>query len=744
MSPRRGARKKKSRSRSGTGTGTSRPVAEQKQKPAKTKQAPPRPPTGLRLWLFRILAATVVPVLLLLLAELSLRVVGYGSDPDAIVRCQVDGRDAYCDNGKFTWRFFPRSIARQFEPFVFPAEKPAGTYRIFVLGASAARGEPDPAFSFARILKVMLQDRYPTVKFELINTAVVAINSHVVLEIAKDCARCDPDLFIVYLGNNEVTGPYGAGTVYTMPSVNLTLVRLGIALKGARLGQLLAGLAGSAGAGKGAPKVWRGLEMFLENQVRAEAANLKAVYCNFEKNLADIIGVAHKSGAGILCCTVGSNLKDCPPFASLHRPDLTDAERKGWDEIYEQGVRFESAGDYAEAIGSYLAAAEIDGSYADLQFRLGRCYWAGGEYDKARDSYVKARRLDTLRFRADDRINEVICEVAGGKADEGVYLTDAARFLEQNSPHNTPGEELFYEHVHLNFEGTYLLAKAVFEQSQKIIPRQADERPVLSEAECATRLAYTGWDRHEAAEKILEGFIRKPPFTNQLYQQDRVRRMEQSIESLKTHLTPEALERAAGEYRRVIDTTPGDWVLHWKYGKLLTEDLKDYQAAAEQYRLVQKLVPHSHLGHTAMGDVCRGLGDIERAIPEYRQAIRIKPTCFDAHYYLGWAHWKQNKTDLAKEYYSKTLQLQPDYVPAYNDLAEILYREGKIDDAIETCRKGLTFSPYSSMLHGNLGILLNQKGLRDEAIKELRIALKLDPDSSKIRTMLEAVLKTRD
>ncbi len=78
---------------------------------------------------------------------------------------------------------------------------------------------------------VMLSRQYPETNFEVITAAMPAINSHVVLQIAKDCTRYKPDLFIVYLGNNEVVGPYGAGTVFTPLSANISLIRFGIALK---------------------------------------------------------------------------------------------------------------------------------------------------------------------------------------------------------------------------------------------------------------------------------------------------------------------------------------------------------------------------------------------------------------------------------------------------------------------------------------------------------------------------------
>ncbi|MBW7990661.1 MAG: tetratricopeptide repeat protein [Planctomycetes bacterium] len=711
------------------------------------KQIPPRVITGRHLWLFRIIALTVFPILLLLLVELSLRIVGYGFSPQAIIKCQVDGRDAYCDNLKFGWRFFPRNIARDFESFIFPAEKPDDTYRIFILGASAAQGTPEPAFSFGRILEKMLCDKYPAVNFEIINTAMTAINSHVVLQIAKDCASYNPDLFIVYLGNNEVTGPYGAGTVYTLPVANLSVIRTGIALKAARLGQLLHNLAGSVGTQKNTPKEWLGLEMFLDNQVRADTPPLEAVYRNFQRNLKDIRRIVLKSGSKTIFCTVGSNLKDSPPFASLHRPDLTPVEMKKWDDIYRQGAEHELKGDYADAVECYLEAVKIDDRYADLQFRLARCYWAAAEYEKARTRYILARELDTLRFRADSRINNIIRDVATGRVAEGIYLTDTAKYLEQNSPNATPGRELFYEHVHLNFKGNYFLAKALFEQVEKILPpnltryQQAEKRQILTEDDCAERLAYTGWDRYQIADKVLNGFIKNPPFTNQLYQQQRLTQMEQNIEDLKMYLAPEALENVALKYLLAIQKSPSDWRLRWNYGKLLAEGLKDYKGASEQLRLVRQWLPHSYIVYTALGAIARGMGDIDQVVAQYREAIRIKPTCIEAHYFLAWAYEKQGRFDESVEHYSKTLRLHPTNVSAYNNLVEILFSQGKVDQGIEICRKALILVPGSAILHCNLGVMLDKQGNRTEAIKELNIALKIDPNSPKIRKVLETVLK---
>lgn len=702
--------------------------------------------TGWRLWLFRVIALTVIPALLFLLLELGFRIAGYGYPTDAMIRYKMNGRVFYCDNVKFCWRFFPKEIAREFNPLKISSVKSENVYRIFVLGESAAQGEPDGAFGFGRVLQVILQDRYPGINFEVIVAATAAINSHVVVEIAKDCAQHEPDLFIIYLGNNEVTGPYGAGTVFAPLSPSLSVIRTGIAVRAARLGQMLTSLTEWVGIPKGRPKAWRGLEMFLDKQIRADDRHLETVYRYFRRNLEDIVQIGRSSRAKSIVCTVGSNLKDNPPFASLHRSDLNEQEKAKWDNLYAQAVEYESAARYAEAVENYLAAAEIDGSYADLQFRLGRCYWALQDYDAARQRYIQARELDTLRFRADRRINEIIRDVANSWAGKGVYLADAIKTFESNSPYETAGDELFYEHVHLNFKGNYLLAKTVFEKVEEVIPQwvkvhRADNASTLTQDECAQRLAYTEWDQYVIADEVLNRFIRKPPFTNQLYHEERLRMMEEKLKTLKANITPDALEKAAAQYRQAIQNAPQDVYLRWKYGRLLAEDLKDYKTAAEQFKLVRNSIPHSYVMYNTLGSVLRATGDLDAAIANYLTAIRIKPTCGDAHYYLGWIYQKRGKIKKAEKHYSKATRFWPDSAIAYNSLAEVLYQQERIKEAAEVCRKGIVFIPDSSLLHFSLGLLLHKQGHKEAAIKELYVTLELDPNSLEARKVLEAMLK---
>ena len=180
--------------------------SESESTPQGTEQATSasRKAGGGRRILFRLVALFVIPLLFVVGAELALRVVGYGVSMRLTTKSNVGGKSAIDSNQHFMERFFEADIARDILPFRIERKK-GDRYRVFVLGGSAAQGDPEPAFGIARVLETMLRHHYPGAEFEVVNLGVAAINSHVVLPMARECARLDPDLFVVYLGNNVLT-----------------------------------------------------------------------------------------------------------------------------------------------------------------------------------------------------------------------------------------------------------------------------------------------------------------------------------------------------------------------------------------------------------------------------------------------------------------------------------------------------------------------------------------------------------
>jgi tetratricopeptide (TPR) repeat protein len=532
-----------------------------------------RPLYSWRRWALLTVSAIFVSLLLLVGFEITLRAFNVGFPAALTQPCTLKGQPANCYNLFFVAPFFPPGMIKTPQVYAIPAQKPAGTFRIFVLGESAAMGDPDPAYAFSRYLEVMLRQRFPAMNFEIVNTGSVAVNSHVLLPIARGLAGQRPDLFIIYSGNNEVVGPYGPGTALTSSGMRLPVIRASIFLHSTRVGQLLTKL--------GTPKrEWGGMEMFLDKQVPAGSPLMQYTYTNFEQNLRDTIAIARNAGARVIVATVATNLKDCAPFSSMHREGLTVDALHSWSALLNKGSELEADRSYAEALHSYQAALQIDDRYAELEFRIARSLWMMGDYAGARQHFSRARDLDTLRFRADSEINDINRRVV---ASAGAELVDAESVFAQQSPNGVTGSELVYEHVHLTPEGNYLLARAMFQQIASQLPAapspSAQAADLPSQADCERLLAFTDHDRTRIAREMLER-LQKAPFTNQLNHSDQLLRL-----SILAAAPDESPDRTAAEYQWAIQQKPDDRILHYNFGLFLFDYNRN--AAAQQLRLAR-------------------------------------------------------------------------------------------------------------------------------------------------------------
>ena len=245
------------------------------------KLAPQIPPC--RLWLFRIIAAVAIPLLIIGGLELGLRLCGYGYPTSFFLKTKIGGKDYYVSNDRFGYRFFPPALVRTPLSLRMGVKKPSNTCRIFVFGESAAMGDPDPSFGAWRYLQVLLRERFPGTDFEVVCVAMTAINSHAILPIARECARRAGDLWIIYTGNNEMVGPFGAGTVFGSRAPGITQIRAELAVKSTRVGQLLDSLMQRWGGRSSTPKIWSGLNMFKDYQLRYDDPSRLRAYENFKK-----------------------------------------------------------------------------------------------------------------------------------------------------------------------------------------------------------------------------------------------------------------------------------------------------------------------------------------------------------------------------------------------------------------------------------------------------------------------------
>ena len=453
-------------------------------------------------------------VLFFTVLEAGLRLGGYGYPTAFFIGPDADG--IYTSNLQFGWRFFPRSLARTPVP-CFLSAKPAGTSASSFSGVRRRRAAgpvvqfwPDPRSPAPRALPG-----------REVRGGQCGDDGDQLARGAGDRPRLRrPSAGPFRRLHGKQRGGRALRPGHRLPAVvaEPEFIRANVWLKSTRVGQLLGDAMGWLRPRKdGSPTAWQGMEMFMGNQVAADDPRLPAVYDNFRQNLIDICGIARRAGAGVILSTVAVNLKDCPPFASQHRSDLSPEELTKWKSLYQAGVELESKEKWPEAIAKYEAAARIDDRFAELPFRLGRCLAALGRSAEARDQFVLARDLDALRFRADSRINAIIREVAAEQEAAGVRLVDAEQSLANSdlAVGGIPGEGLFYEHVHFTFDGNYLLARAFLDEVEAALPQLAASRkqePILSREQCAESLALTPWDEYQMANLMAE-VTSRPPFT---------------------------------------------------------------------------------------------------------------------------------------------------------------------------------------------------------------------------------------
>jgi tetratricopeptide (TPR) repeat protein len=359
---------------------------------------------------------------------------------------------------------------------------------------------------------------------------------------------------------------------------------------------------------------------------------------------------------------------------------------------------------------------------------------------------VQARDLDALRFRADTRVNAIIREVAVDEEPHNVALVDAEQILAQQSfdPGNIPGADLFYEHVHLTFDGNYLLARAVLDRVAEALPasvRSGRAADVPSKQQCAQWLALTPWDEFHMAD-VMAQLTAKPPFTDQLNHKTRQAAAEERVEDLRRRaLTPAALGEAMRTYEAALGRRPDDWYLHNRVAHLADQCGRP-DVAADHWQIVLKDFPQLNDRRILLAAALLGQGKSDEACAEYRGVVQLNPQDAEAHNGLGMALIQQGDFDTAASQFQQALELRPQYFDAQVNLGMVLGQQEKLDEAIACFLKAQEVDPARSESHINLANVLYRQGKIQEAVTHWREVVRLQPNDGESLNQLAFVLAT--
>ena len=627
------------------------------------------------------LIIALIPILLILVIEISLRLTGMGYDNRLFIPySEIDGY--YLPNSNIALRYFsPPSPTGFPSDDIFSIEKSDSTIRVFILGGSTTAGFP--YFfngSFAKHLDDRLAYLYPHYRIEVINLGMTAINSYTVRDFAHECLDYDPDLIIIYAGHNEFYGALGSASAQaSVFGTNRTLTLAYLKLKRLKIYQAIQHLTGKLKSGLNS-KNTASQGILMARMAREKAIPVSdPIYHNtktvFQDNLQDIATWTRQQAVPLLLATLASNIRDQKPFVSIHTSGIDTTLFSVNLTQVKQAMLEEK---YASALTRLEQLITADPEYALLHFYAGRCAELLNKYEIAARYYHRARNLDGLRFRASDEFNEIIRSIAN---QPGVYLCELESKLRQYTSHGLIGKELMLEHLHPNLEGYFRMGQIL---AETIIDLELLPEPVIDPANIPNddyfrqRIAVTELDLRIAdyqTQILTSGW----PFTNT------VRHLKLSDFIPKTQIEKIALatlkkqlnywqahwqmadhylqvnqpEAAEAEANALIRAFSHHWQAYLQLGKILVKTGQFEKALSVLKTVAAKT--KEPFSQKWIGSIYLKNGSVREAIPYLEVALQLDPVDHQCRYNLGGAYLLDRQTDKARTLLEQLLKQAPNY-----------------------------------------------------------------------------------
>ena len=615
----------------------------------------------------------------------------------------VESRDA---NGTAMLETAPGKL-RFFNAQRFPAAKAPGTRRAFCIGGSTTYGRPyDDRTSFCGWLRAFLAVADRGATWEVVNAGGISYASYRAARVVEELTAHEPDLFVIYSGHNEFLERRTYSEILEM---HPALLRADSLLNGTRTYSALRSLIERLRGGAAPQRSTLAAEVstVLDQSIGPDAysrddAMAARVIEHYRFNLGRMLRLADDAGADALLVTPAANRKDCSPFKSEHRGDISPAERAAFREHLVRGRALLEANRLEDARRQIEAALAIDGRRADAHYALGQVSFARGDFAAADRAFRAAVDEDVCPLRALSPTREIIREVA---AEHGIPHIDFPALLEEAARrehgHGIPGAEYFLDHVHPTIEANRRLALAIVDRM----------------AELAWIEPGPGWTAAAIEEVTAE--VRS-----------RIDTHEQGIalrNLAKVLSWAGKSEDAAQLAQRALALLGDDSEIFFILGAEASERGR-YREAAARYRDAIRVEPDYVKAWNNLGIALARLGEDEEAVLAYQEALNRDPDHASARFNLANALGRLGRTDAAIAHYSELLHRTPDDGDAHFNLAAAYARRGDLDAAVDHYTAVLEITPDDADALYNRASLLEELNRSGEAKADFERAAALGTD----------------
>lgn len=553
-------------------------------------------PSSKKLILFKGIALSI-PFLFLLLVETILRCCSYGSNLDSLFLTTANNQYYYL-NKDISKRYFTTGQATTGNVEFFKKNKDANTFRLFVLGESAALGFPYPNnISFQRMLKYTMQQNYPDKDIEIINLSLTAINSYTFYDFGKELHNYLPDAILIYGGHNEYYGALGVASTSNVGSTSWG-IGLIIKLRQTKIVQLLENSYNKIGSLAQKEQADNLMKYVVKDQlIKYNNEVYKKGIVQFENNLTSLLSLFHKQNIPVFIATVATNLKDQYPFQSYFS--------EGTDSAYycnrlAMATTCFNENKTAEAEAIVGELYNQDSVYAKCSYLYGQICYNKGEYEKAYTLFKEAQRYDCLRFRAPEEINNVIRKQAASYPNTS--LVDVETHFRQISKHGITGGSLLLEHVHPTICGHREIARSFYQQMEAsgLIKKQS-QFTIDSVFYSFPVLDFDSLSGEYACAKLRKGF----PF----YEKGNVITANTDLEQLALNYTTEK-----------------NWFESMKQLYQYAVSAKNYPMALDILRV--RIIDNGYDAsfYPLAGELCTIMNRYNEALAYYKKAFRLTPS----------------------------------------------------------------------------------------------------------------------
>ncbi len=621
------------------------------------------------------------------------------------------------DDGTVVYRT-ARNKRQHFNDQSFPETKGKNTCRIFCLGGSTTYGRPyDNKLSFCGWLDAYLKAVEPNTRWEVINAGGISYASYRVAKLMQELTQYEPDLFIVYSGQNEFLERRSYGKLADLPSwlINMdstlnrtraysSLKRLSEKLRPKSIkrakkkyeitGEVKTILAYTAG-----PSSYHRDDLLREQILNHYGANLERM-----------VLLAKDADADIAFVTPVVNLKDVSPFKSEYKAGLSSEAIGRFNNLLESGKKVHEDGHPSDALKLYKQAFEIDNRYADLYYRIGRALFDLKGYEKAEHAFSRAVDEDVAPLRALSAMRTILLEVA---SKHDVPLVDFEQILKQayvkRYDHSVFGNEFFMDHVHTDDEGYRILGLSLLDVLKK-------EDVISSESQL---------DK-EQLEKI--GQQVRSSLDNEYYR-------ESLFNLAKVFDWAGKFEETAHLLRKNLSLYGPQGEVYVLLGTALLKN-GDIDASIDVFQEAIKKNFESPTLYMRLADAYRASGKFSDALEAYKNKLRLDGLEYEAHTLYGIVYAFQGDHKTAISHFEEALRQKPDYLVASINMVGSLYIESRFDEVITVAKEVLDRDPNQFKMHFVIGDILLKRGDGEGAIRYLSKAVNLRPDFRPARVSL--------